>query len=491
VVVAQDQSVQAVEIPAAVVGAQVGPVEVEYERGHERRIGAAGRGRGRRRIELVLGAEEHGGPPVAGIAAVQAELVVPIGERKLIGGQTENEAGIPIACGRGCGHAETRDGFAHESPGLGQVGIEIDELFIGACTTGSPVDDTAGVSAINHRRATGIELNLVDELGMDHAGSDQQVVKQRDARAIEQVAGRAGTGATDHRIGKEGNDGSCARQGLNHAEGIAEGARNLLNLGTAQSDARNLLAPLVTDDDDLIRVVALALDVVGHGQLLPRHEVFLLKESVAIRSVHSHARLARRHGQTEAALGVGFDRVVAFANQRDHRGIGHWQPRAHLDKPATQRRHQRRAFLGRRRWRGWGLEGMREGDFDRHRLATIARGLELEGLRRDHHGVIEDRQRVGQQLDFVDGPVHTDEHLYAHDDGLLVGRSIRGIGNRGGAQRLRRFKRRHCDCVRKGIGWCTRYGFTVHRRSRIGHLRARRPRQQQRTTCERQSATRC
>jgi hypothetical protein len=274
-------------------------VEVEDQRGRERRIRVAGRA-GRPRVELVLGAEEQGRPAVARIAAVEPELVVPVGEREPIGRQAQDEAGISDARRPGRRDVGLGDRLTHESAGLKQVDVEIDQVLIAARAVGAAVDDAAGVATVEHGRAARIELDLLDELGMQHARCDQQVVEIRDARAVEQEAGRAGAGAADDREGQQRNDGRRARQGLDHAEGIAEGARDLLDLGAAQGDARDLLAPLVAHDDDLVGVVALALDGVGHHQLLLRGQVLLLEIGVAVRGVHVHARVARGQGQAES-----------------------------------------------------------------------------------------------------------------------------------------------------------------------------------------------
>ena len=74
-----------------------------------------------------------------------------------------------------------------------------------------------------------------------------------------------------------------AGQRLDHAERIAERARDLLDLGAAQRDARDLLAALLADDDDLVRIVAIALDEVGDRELLLGGERLLLDERVVAR----------------------------------------------------------------------------------------------------------------------------------------------------------------------------------------------------------------
>ena len=111
-------------------------------------------------------------------------------------------------------------------------------------------------------------------------GPEQQVIEQRHARAVEQEAGRARARAAHDRKRQQRHHRRDAGQRLDHAERIAERAGDLLDLGAAQRDARDLFAALLADHDDLVGIVAVALDEVGHRELLLRDQRLLLQERV-------------------------------------------------------------------------------------------------------------------------------------------------------------------------------------------------------------------
>ena len=439
-VVAHHQAVQAIEAAAAVVGAQVSTVKVQDERRRQRWIGCIGSRRGR--VKLVASAEERYRPTIARIASVEAKLVVPVRKRNLVGGQAQNQARIAIATSRGQRRAYLWNGLADQAARLHEIHVQVNQVLVRARPMGATVDDAAGVAAIQHGRPAGIELDLVDELGVDHAGPNQQVVQQRHACAVKQKAGGIGAGATDHREREQRHDGRCTRQRLDDTEGIAERARNLFDLGAAQGDARHFLAVLLSHNDDLVGIVALSLDVVADREFLLRRQVLLLQESVVARSVRGDARVARRHRQPESSLGIGLHAVVALADQRDHGGAGHGQTGSHFDQTTTQCRGQRRTCVHRRRrwWWRWRLEGVRECDLDRHGLAAIARGLESETLGCSHHRVVEHWQGMAEQFNLGDRAIGCNHDLDAHHDGLIVRRSTCWIGHGGRDQRLGRLQ---------------------------------------------------
>ena len=167
-------------------------------------------------------------------------------------------------------------------------------MLVRAGARSAPVDDSPGVLTVRRRGAAGIELDLVDELGMNHAGTDEQVVEQRNRRSIQQEAGGGGAGPADDRERQQRDHRSDARQRLDDAKGIAERTGNLLQFGSAERDPRNLLAVLLADDDDLVRVIAIALYEIGDRDLLGCRQCLLLQKEVMARRVHGHAGDARR-----------------------------------------------------------------------------------------------------------------------------------------------------------------------------------------------------
>src|SRR4026207_1932092 len=65
----------------------------------------------------------------------------------------------------------------------------------------------AGGAAGEDRRAAGIELDLLDEVGVDDAGAVEQVVEHRHAGAVEQKPGCARGRAAPDGEGEERPDG--------------------------------------------------------------------------------------------------------------------------------------------------------------------------------------------------------------------------------------------------------------------------------------------
>ena len=126
-------------------------------------------------------------------------------------------------------------------------------------------------------------------------------------------------------------------QRLDHAERIAEGAGDLLDLGAAQRDARDLLAALFADDHDLVGVVAIALDEVADRQLLRSRQRLLLQERVVARRIDRHAGGPGRQRQPEPPARVGLalntaDRPTTAVTVAS----GDRRARAELDQLAAQ-----------------------------------------------------------------------------------------------------------------------------------------------------------
>ena len=210
-------------------------MKAEDQRRLERRVGSVRHRRGRRGVQLVAGAEEEDRPAVDRRAAVEPQLVIPVRERHLVGGEAEQEPRVAVAPGRRHRRAERRHRRADEPARLQQVDVEVDEALVRARAPRAAVDDAAHVAAVRRGRAAGEELDLVDELGVNDAGPGQEMEEQRDARAVEQEARRAGARAAHDRKGQQRHDRRHAGQRLDHPERIPERARHLLDLVAAQA----------------------------------------------------------------------------------------------------------------------------------------------------------------------------------------------------------------------------------------------------------------
>ena len=79
-----------------------------------------------------------------------------------------------------------------------------------------------------------VEVDAVDERGVDDRRTDADVEEVRDADAVEVVADVAGRGAADVEVGQPRDDRRDARHDLDGAERVAEDAGNLADLGARE-----------------------------------------------------------------------------------------------------------------------------------------------------------------------------------------------------------------------------------------------------------------
>jgi hypothetical protein len=191
VIGADDHPVAVVEAAARVVEAEVEAVKAELQLRLERRVLVHRVGAGRHGLEDVAGAEREDGPAVGWRAAVEPELVVPVGQGYFIGGEAEDRARVAVAGGDRRGRVDERNRLADQAAGLQEVGVHVDQLLTGARVRGAPIDDAAGVAAVEDRGAARVELHLLDEVGVDDAWAVEQVVEHRHPGAVEQEPGRA------------------------------------------------------------------------------------------------------------------------------------------------------------------------------------------------------------------------------------------------------------------------------------------------------------
>jgi hypothetical protein len=80
------------------------------------------------------------------------------------------------------------------------------------------------------KRPKRVQVDSLDQAGMNHGGPYHDVIEQRDAHAVEEVADVAGRGAAHVEERQARRDRRHARQGLDRPERIAERARHLPHL---------------------------------------------------------------------------------------------------------------------------------------------------------------------------------------------------------------------------------------------------------------------
>ena len=153
--------------------------------------------------------------------------------------------------------------------------------------------DAADGAAVGGRKTAGIEVDAIEELGVEHRRPAQEVIDEGNPMAVDEHPAVVGVGAADQ---QETGDKRCAGQTgqrLNDPNGIAEGARHrgeLAPLERAAGDFENLALAL---DHGFVRATALAAQ--------PQSDLYLF------------VFLLDGQGPLEGgvALGHGDDRVLA------------------------------------------------------------------------------------------------------------------------------------------------------------------------------------
>jgi hypothetical protein len=203
------------------------------------------------RVEAAVG--EGGVLGVRAELVVEAGLVVPELDARAGLHEREHAGGVAVAAGEGeraaglaAAAVDLGEGLAielrglllaaagrvafavegdlDEAAGVGEADLEFTVVAVAPGGLGAALDHAADVASEAGRGAAGVEVDLVDEIGVDDGGADRHVEEDRDADAVEEVAGVAGGGAADDDVGQEAGQLRGAREALDHAEGVAEGA---------------------------------------------------------------------------------------------------------------------------------------------------------------------------------------------------------------------------------------------------------------------------
>ena len=258
--------------------------ELEARAGlHQRQDGAG--------VAVTTGQGQRAASPTASAVELGAGLVI--------------EGGVaPLATATG-GVAATIERDLDEAAGIGETDLELAVHTIAAGSLGAALDHAADVTTEPHRRATRVEVDLIDEVRVDDRGPDRHVEQDRHAHAVEEVAGVARRRAAHDHVGEKASQLRGARQALDHAKRIAEGPGQRVDLVVAQGRAGDRHLALLADD----RAIRVAVEV--------RREAILVDEVLLVRELHldrqiaktrgpDHQRvLTRRQPQLEATLRVG------------------------------------------------------------------------------------------------------------------------------------------------------------------------------------------
>ncbi len=154
---------------------------------------------------------------------VTRPLVVPVGEGTPGREERQDDGRVPVARGH------ERRAFAVGEGGLGEcAGVEEAEVALSVGSgldglRGRRVDDAADVAAVSRRGSALVEVDAVDERGVDDARAEPDVVERRDGDAVDEVARRRRRRAAHVVRLQRAHGGNHTGQRLGEPGGVAEG----------------------------------------------------------------------------------------------------------------------------------------------------------------------------------------------------------------------------------------------------------------------------
>jgi hypothetical protein len=199
--------------------------------------------------EKIVAAEREEPDGVLGTEPPRrARLVVPVLEDGIRSGERDERGGIRVS-----------PGDEHRALPVGErslderAGVEEAHVAFAVDLVGGPPrlagEDAAREPPVACRIAARVEVDALDEAGVDDARPGANVVEQRNADAVDVVAVVAGRRAAHEEERQPADERRDAGQGLHDAEGIAECARHLAHLLPAERGLPGFPAALPVDLD--------------------------------------------------------------------------------------------------------------------------------------------------------------------------------------------------------------------------------------------------
>ena len=193
----------------------------------------AQRERARARREVVAGpeGEEREAPTSEG--AVGAQLVVPVAERDAVAQPPDDGARVRVARRDG-DRALSRQRRRHHRARVVETHIDGGVHVVLGRDARVRRDDARHVAAVARRVAAREEVEVLEEVRVDHRRAEREVEQRGHAQVVEEVARVAGVAAA-HGVDRRGpRDGRHAGERLDGAERIAQGARRVRELVAAR-----------------------------------------------------------------------------------------------------------------------------------------------------------------------------------------------------------------------------------------------------------------
>ena len=126
------------------------------------------------------------------------------------------------------------------------------------------LDDASERAAVLHAEVARIEIDLVEELGRNHARQTPKMIDVRDPHAVDEHRRRLIAVTAHDELPRERRRARDTRQVLNGPQGVAGGARNARELAAGQRVARHLAARSLAAHDHLVARFARRDEAIAH-----------------------------------------------------------------------------------------------------------------------------------------------------------------------------------------------------------------------------------
>src|SRR5262249_46879982 len=148
------------------------------------------------------------------------------------------------------------DGHGRVDAAVDEVDLRLAVDAVGGGGLGVDLDDTAVEAAEAHRESARVEVDAVEELGVQDRGPAEEVVKERDRVPVDEDAAVVRVGAADEEEPGAERRAREARQALEDGQRMAERARHRRELALLEGGARGLELLALALDDGLVGISA-------------------------------------------------------------------------------------------------------------------------------------------------------------------------------------------------------------------------------------------
>jgi hypothetical protein len=325
----------------------------------------------------VIARAEHEQRQLVGAdLAIAAELIVPVAEAQVAAEQPDDGPEVRVAA-RDRDRAVAGERRRHHAARVEEAHVDGGVNIVAGRGARLRRDEARDRPPVARGIAARIEVEAVEEIGVDHRRAEREVEQRGHTQIVEHEGRVARVRAADGVDGRRPRDGGDARQRLEGAERIAHRAGRAQELGALEAHLRLARGRA---HDGLVGERAVARGQTHDERRGIRARVALDERDLEARRLHGDVVFAARHVGGEAALIVG----VGDGSDVDHDG------RADDGPPAATREHAALEPVDLRRLgrgdgvvcRGVGRRGSVGGRASVGRGRRISRISRISGVRR-------------------------------------------------------------------------------------------------------------